>query len=237
VMAPDPDNVGDYLISARSFEEYRAMFAITDADLTGAVLDCPGGGSSFTARASAVGMTALAADPVYARPAEPAGRLAVAETQRGSAHTAAGADRYVWDFYGDIDGHAAIRRASAEIFADDIIAHPDRYVPAALPELPFGDDHFDLVLSSHFLFTYADRLDVRFHLAALRELYRVTRGEVRIFPLLEQGGRAVPDLVETVLSELGIPCCIRQVDYEFQRGGNQMLALGVTASRHWARRR
>jgi hypothetical protein len=49
MMAPDPDNVGDYLISARSFEEYRAMFAITDAGLTGAVLDCPGGGSSFTA--------------------------------------------------------------------------------------------------------------------------------------------------------------------------------------------
>jgi hypothetical protein len=227
MTAPDPDNVGDYLITARSFEEYRAMFAITDTDLTGAVLDCPGGGSSFTARANAAGMMALAADPVYARPAEQAGRLAVAETQRGSAHTAAGADRYVWDFYGDIDGHAVVRRASAEIFAGDIVAHPDRYVPAVLPDLPFADDQFDLVLSSHFLFTYADRLDARFHLAALRELYRVTRGEVRIFPLLEQGGRAVPDLVDAVLSELEIPCCVRQVDYEFQRGGNQMLTLGV----------
>jgi hypothetical protein len=156
------------------------------------------------------------------------GRLAVAETQRGSAHTAAGADRYVWDYYGDIDGHAAIRRASAEIFATDIAARPDRYVPAALPELPFTADRFDLVLSSHFLFTYADRLDARFHLAALRELYRVSRGEVRIFPLLEQGGRAVPHLVDEVLAEPDIPCCVRPVDYEFQRGGNQMLVLGAT---------
>jgi len=228
MTTPDPDNVGDYLISARSFEEYRAMFAITDADLAGAVLDCPGGGSSFTARASAAGVAALAADPVYARPAEPVGRLAVAETRRGSLHSAAGADRYVWDFYGGIDGHAAIRRASAEIFADDIVAHPGRYVAAALPELPFADDQFDLVLSSHFLFTYADRLDARFHLAALRELYRVARGEVRIFPLVEQGGRALPDLVGTVLGELGIPYRIRQVDYEFQRGGDQMLVLGAT---------
>jgi hypothetical protein len=228
MTTPDPDNVGDYLISARSFEEYRAMFAITETDLTGAVLDCPGGGSSFTARANAAGMMARAADPAYARPAEQMGRLAVAETRRGSAHTAAGADRYVWDFHGDIDGHAAIRRTSAEIFADDIVAHPDRYVSAALPELPFADDQFDLVLSSHFLFTYADRLDARFHLAALRELYRVTCGEVRIFPLIEQGGRAVPDLVDTVLGELEIPYRVRQVDYEFQRGGNQMLALGGT---------
>jgi hypothetical protein len=228
MTASDPDNVGDYLIAARSFDEYRAMFTITDADLTGAVLDCPGGGSSFTAQASATGMMALAADPVYARPAEEVGRLAVAETQRGSAHTAAGADRYVWDYYGDIDGHAAIRRASAEIFATDIAARPDRYVPAALPELPFTADRFDLVLSSHFLFTYADRLDARFHLAALRELYRVSRGEVRIFPLLEQGGRAVPHLVDEVLAEPDIPCCVRPVDYEFQRGGNQMLVLGAT---------
>jgi hypothetical protein len=152
VPEPDPDNVGDYLISARSFDEYRAMFAITDADLAGAVLDCPGGSSSFTAGASAAGAMALAADPVYARPGGSAGPLAVAETRRGSAHTAAGADRYVWDFYGDIDGHAAVRRASAEIFARDLAARPGRYVAAALPAPPFADGQFDLVLSSHFLF-------------------------------------------------------------------------------------
>ena len=33
---------------------------------------------------------------------------------------------------------------------------------AALPDLPFPDDAFDLVLSSHLLFTYADRLDADF---------------------------------------------------------------------------
>jgi hypothetical protein len=228
VTTADPDNVGEYLISARSYEEYRAMFALTDADLAGTVLDCPGGGSGFTARARAAGVAALAADPVYARRPELAGQLAVAETERGSAHTAAGADRDVWDFYGDLAGHAAIRRASAELFAADIAACPSRYVPAALPALPFADERFDLVLSSHFLFTYADRLDAEFHVAALRELYRVARGEVRIFPLLEQGGRPVPDLVGAVLSALARPCCLRTVEYEFQRGGNQMLVLGAT---------
>lgn len=221
-MQPDPDNVGQYLISARSYEEYRAMFALTDDDLTGSILDCPGGGSSFTAR---VDGHAIAADPVYAMPRVPLAEHVVAETDRGSAHTAAGADRYVWDFYGDLAGHARIRRESAEIFARDLIENPHRYVPASLPKLPFADAQFDLVLSSHFLFTYADRLDAEFHRNALRELYRVCRGEVRVFPLLEQGGRPVPALLQVLRAGLGIPYSVRRVDYEFQRGGNEMLIL------------
>ena len=51
---PEPDNVGNFLISARSFEEYLAMFALTELDLRGDILDCPGGGASFTARAAAL---------------------------------------------------------------------------------------------------------------------------------------------------------------------------------------
>jgi hypothetical protein len=227
-MQPDPDNVGDYLISARSFAEYRAMFALTGSDLSGSVLDCPGGASSFTALANQAGASAIAADPVYAQPRDSLAVLVMAETQRGSAHTAAGTDRYVWDFYGDLDGHARIRRMSAEVFSRDLIIHPAHYVPASLPELPFPDRQFDLVLSSHFLFTYADRLDLEFHRAALRELNRVARREVRVFPLLEQSGRPVPALLSQLLATLGIPHRVRRVDYEFQRGGNEMLVLGAT---------
>lgn len=223
--APDPDNVGEYLITARSYDEYRAMFALTDADIAGSILDCPGGGSSFVAQASTAGAAAVAADPVYSMSAESLAAHVVAETTRGSAHTAAGSDRYVWDFYGDLAGHARVRRESADVFTRDLIAHPHRYVASALPSLPFPDRQFDLVLSSHFLFTYADRLNLEFHLRSLRELYRVCRGEVRVFPLLEQGGRAVPTLLSEVRQQLGVPSSIRQVDYEFQRGGNQMLVL------------
>lgn len=229
-MQPDPDNVGDYLISARSFDEYRAMFALADSDLSGSVLDCPGGASSFTACANRAGASAIAADPVYARPRHSLPALVMAEAERGSAHTAAGADRYLWDFHGGPGGHARIRRASAETFSRDLIAHPARYVPASLPRLPFPRGRFDLVLSSHFLFTYADRLDLEFHRAALRELHRVARREVRVFPLLEQGGRPVPALLSGLLATLGIPHRIQRVGYEFQRGGNEMLVLNGHAS-------
>lgn len=227
-MRPDPDNVGDYLISARSFDEYCAMFALTGTDLSGSVLDCPGGGSSFTALANQAGASAIASDPIYAQPRHTLAALVMAETQRGRAHTAAGADRYMWDFYGDLDGHERVRRMSAEAFSRDLIAHPARYVPARLPRLPFPGRRFDLVLSSHFLFTYADRLDLEFHRASLRELHRVTRREVRVFPLLEQGGRPLPALLSQLLPTLGIPHRIQQVGYEFQRGGNEMLVLGAT---------
>jgi hypothetical protein len=224
----DPDDVGDYLITARSFDEYRAMFALTGSDLCGSVLDCPGGGSSFTALTKQAGASAIAADPVYAQPWDSLAALVRADLQRGLAHTAAGADRYVWDFYGDLDGYARVRRMSAGAFSRDLIAHPARYVPASLPGLPFAGGRFDLVLSSHFLFTYADRLDLEFHRAALRELHRVARREVRVFPLLEQGGRPVPALLSPLLATLGIPHRIQRVGYEFQRGGNEMLVLGAT---------
>jgi len=43
-------------------------------------------------------------------------RLVIDEIRRGSAHTAAGAGGYVWDFYGDPAGHEAMRWAAAERF-------------------------------------------------------------------------------------------------------------------------
>ena len=205
------------------------MFALTDLDLRGDILDCPGGGASFTARAAAIdGVRAVAVDPVYATPAAELARLVMAETERGSAHTVAGADRYVWDFYGDSAGHRSLRQKSATIFAADLLANPHRYVPAALPWLPFPDRRFDLVLSSHFLFTYADRLDLARHRKALIAMHRVARGEARIFPLLDQAGRSLDALVEQLRTELGgagIETEVRSVAYEFQRGGNQMLVL------------
>lgn len=217
---PDPGHVGDYLISSRSFDEYRAMFALTDSDLSGSVLDCPGGASSFTALANQAGASAIAADPAYARP-----RDYMEEIQRCSAHTEAGSDHYVWGFYGDFDGYSKARLLSGETFSQDLIAHPARYVPVSLPEIPFPDGQFDLVLSSHFLFSYADRLDLEFHRAALRELHRVARREVRVFPLVDHSGRPVPALMSELLATLETPHRVERVDYEFQRGGNEMLVL------------
>jgi hypothetical protein len=230
-MSSDPagaTSIGEYLVSARSFDEYRAMFGLTDGDLDGRVLDCPGGGASFTATACARGVHARAVDPVYAVHAGDLAARLDRELERGSAWAQANADRYRWDFYGDPAGHARLRAGSAHLFVADRTAHPERYVAGSLPALPFADRSIDLVLSSHLLFTYADRLDADFHRAALLEMARVSRREVRVFPLVDQAGRALPELLDRLLTDLatnGVRGHVNDVDYEFQRGAFHVLVL------------
>ncbi len=50
----------------------------------------------------------------------------------------------------------------------------ERYIPVTLPSLPFMNEEFDILLSAHFLFMYADRLDYQFHIETVKELLRVT---------------------------------------------------------------
>jgi hypothetical protein len=73
---------------------------------------------------------------------------------------------------------------------------------------------------------YTTQLGEGFHRAAILEMCRVAR-EVRIFPVLALG--AVPSpLVELLVGELrsqGFVVSIEDVDYEFQRGGNQMMRI------------
>lgn len=221
-------NIGDYLLSARSFSEYRAMLSITDDDLKLRILDCPGGGSSFTATASSLGVDAMAVDPAYATPAADLGRQVITEVERGSAWALANTDRYVWSFYADPGAHRELRAKSARLFAQDLLAHPERYRAGKLPSLPFADGSFDLVLSSHLLFTYADRLDLAFHRAAIVELARVSRHEVRIFPLVDQADRDQTPLVDSLTTELadhGLTARQENVGYEFQRGADRMLVV------------
>lgn len=65
---PEIDTLGEFLISARSLAEYRAIFALTEADLDGRILDCPGGAASFTTEASELGAAVIAADPISISP-------------------------------------------------------------------------------------------------------------------------------------------------------------------------
>ncbi len=222
------DDIGEYLLSARSFEEYVAMFCLDDEDFRGAILDCPGGGASFTAAACSQGIEAIAIDPVYVRPTEEIASQVLAELERGESWTRATAGRYRWDFYGSPEGHARLRRASAEAFVRDLAEHRERYRAGSLPCLPFADNAFDLVLCSHFLFTYSDRLSAQFHHAALVELARVSRTEARVFPLVHHAGRHDEPLIERLIDELteeGLSAEVRSVNYEFQQGASAMLVV------------
>lgn len=212
----------------RRFDEYRAFFALDDLPSYGPVLDAGGGPSSFAAEAASAGVRVVAADPIYAFPgAAIAARfeetaVAMREGMRRAAY------RFDWRHYGSEEAVHRLRREALALFLADFEAGKatGRYVPAALPELPFADDAFELALSSHLLFLYGDTFDFDFHVASMRELLRVA-GEVRVFPLFNLDGRPSSHLpgVMRALSRDGACCALREVPFEFQKGARQMLVV------------
>mgnify|MGYP000398042279 FL=1 len=218
----------EFLFIGRTFEEYLSLFGLDRTDLTDRpILDCPGGPSSFTAVASALGTEVMAVDPMYEHTLETLEAEYRDAIDRNVSQLREKRDLFVWDYYDSVEIRRRYLRAAAERFLTDFARHPGRYVAAGLPDLPFADDTFELTLSGNLLFVYDDRLDREFHEAAARELLRVTAGEVRVFPLasLDRTRSAfVDDLVETLRDE-GVAARFESVDYEFQPGATEVLVL------------
>ncbi|MER5768603.1 methyltransferase domain-containing protein [Streptomyces sp. NPDC001985] len=216
------------LISARSFDEYRAMFALSDDDLALRVLDCPGGAASFVALAGARGTDAVAVDPQYGPGRERLGELVLREIEHKHRSVADNASSYVWDWFGDATRYTRLRSEAATTFAAHITARPERYVEGTLPHLPFADGSFDLVLSSHLLFSYGARFDAEFHRNALIELVRVARWQVRLFPVVLHTTDERYEHLDRIRAELdgfGVASRLDRVAYEFQPGADEMLVL------------
>ena len=183
----------------RSFDEYLDMFNLSEDDLARDIVDVGGGTASFNARMHQRGTPIISVDPIY--------RYSEAELRQ----------RIV-----------AFKRQTMEEFSQDFETgrQQGRYVVAALPNLPFPDRHFDLVLSSHLLFFYSVNRDLVFHLDAARELLRIGN-EVRIFPIVDENSNS-PLFLLPVIRELkkdGIDSTIECVPYHLQKTGNQMLRL------------
>ena len=219
------NKIGEMLVSSRSLAEYRRMFRLTGQDLSRSIVDCPGGAASFTAEVNGAGGRVTACDPMYREDAA-IGELSLADMRRANQYQRANPDEYVWTFFADPDEYLASRTRAVELFSRHMTEHPDSYVVASLPTLPFADQTFDLALSSHLLFAYADRLDRDFHLDSIRELARVA-AEVRVFPLVPFGFPDNPDLPVVVgeLNRGGLRAELVGVDYELQRGADTMLRV------------
>ncbi len=220
--------LGDIIVSSRPYDEYRAMFGLTDGEiLAGPVLDCPGGAGSFAAEVRDRGGHAVCADPVYGTPPDVLVEGAKAGFARGLRYLDEHRDSYVWTFFDGVDDLVARRGGALDRFAEDFQGPDDRYVEAALPDLPFADDAFRLVLSGYLLFAYPDHLDDADHEAGLRELLRVAREEVRLYPLIDTAYVRHPriDALRRLVEAEGVATEVRRVDYEFQRGATEVLIL------------
>lgn len=224
---PIHQGLQEVAVTPRPLSAYRDMFALTDVEmLAGPVLDCPSGGSPFGAQMRAMGGEVVSVDPAYAAPAGLSERV-LADVEKVVAWQRSAPDRFDWSYLGSPDAMGALWRDAAEAFAADFAPDGIRYVAAQLPDLPFPDDRFALSLSGFLLFVYPDLFDHAAVRAALRELVRVTSGEVRVFPLHGQSGEASP-LLAPVMADLarsGVACEIRtaRCSYSPLPGGDRML--------------
>lgn len=212
----------------RSFEEYGAMFLLTEAELDGRILGCGDGPAGFNAEATRRGVKVVSCDPIYTlSKAEIEARIAATYDQVID-QIRQNQTEFVWDVIRSVEELGEVRMAAMQAFLEDYPAGltEGRYVNAALPTLPFSDDDFDLALCSHLLFLYSRQLDEAFHSSSLLELCRVAK-EVRVFPLLALGGEISSHLEGSVemLRAAGYQVSIQHVNYEFQRGACDMLRI------------
>jgi hypothetical protein len=212
----------------RSFEEYVAMFALTEAELGRPILGCGDGPASFNAVLTQRGGHIISVDPLY-RFSQSDIRERIRQTYAEIIEqTRKNMHEFIWTSIKSVEELGRLRMAAMEGFLSDYPAGvtEKRYVDGELPHLPFPDKTFDRAICSHLLFLYSEQLSEDFHVESIKELCRVAN-EARIFPLLELGSRKSRhvEAVSTRLAAEGYSVAIRTVPYEFQRGGNQMMSV------------
>jgi len=137
-------------------------------------------------------------------------------------------DKYLWESISSVEELGKIRQSAMEKFLVDYETgkNEGRYIEASLPNLDFEDGQFDLALCSHYLFLYSEQIGLEEHVKSLTELCRVAN-EVRIYPLLALNGEISPYLKDVMseLTRIGNLVSLVDVNYQFQKGANQMLVI------------
>ncbi|MBE1554516.1 SAM-dependent methyltransferase [Sporosarcina limicola] len=212
----------------RSFEEYLDMFSLSKEELEGKkILDCPAGACSFTAVGNKQDLDVTAADIAYYHSEEDLRNKGLQDIEHTMELMEKAQSNYIWDYFEDIEDLRKHRLSALKNCVNDMRESSERYVPVTLPSLPFKDAEFDILLSAHFLFMYADRLDYQFHIKTLNELLRVTKEEIRIFPLVDFEGKRYEHLDKLIsyLADNGYTVEEVKVPYEFMANANSMLKI------------
>ncbi|MFJ7734905.1 SAM-dependent methyltransferase [Lysinibacillus sp. NPDC097287] len=212
----------------RTFEEYLDLFSLSKEYLEGKkILDCPAGACSFTAIGNTMGIDITACDIAYYHAVEDLKHKGLQDITHTMEHMEKAKNIFVWDYFNDVEDLRKHRQSALEECTKDMATSNGRYVPVTLPSLLFEDGEFDLILSAHFLFSYADRLDYSFHVETIKELLRVSKEEIRIFPLVDLEGNRYEhlDKLTNFLTDIGCDVEEINVPYEFQKNANSMLKI------------
>lgn len=210
----------------RSWEEYIKMFNLNLDKLAGVnFLDCAAGASSFTSCMSDLGFDVMAVDLLYGEDYKVLSEKCKEHLDALVSSLSKADHIFVWNYFSSVDDLKEHRSLACKEFIKDYRTHRERYIKADLSSLPFDDNSFKMVLSSHLLFIYDHRLDYNFHLNSIREMLRVSREEVRIYPIVKNMGKRSL-FVERLMDDLeDVHVEIVEVDYEFRRNGNEMIRI------------
>jgi hypothetical protein len=242
---PSVLNLDRVVFIGRTFSEYMAMFNLHPFQLKGLrILDCPSGASSFVAEALSSQYhikEIIGCDLLYKEDnVDELKNLGKKDLDYMIKQLSRVPDFYEWNIYSSIKDlyearSNAFKRFISDYELDRFTTRKDeiiknRYIHATLPNLPFENRTFDLVLSSNLLFYYHNMFDYDFHLNSILELLRVTRKEVRIFPC-QKPDATFPDYFDKLLDNINtrmnknISFKIEKVSHEFRRGVNKMLKI------------
>jgi hypothetical protein len=218
----------DVVPLGRSFDEYRLMFHLTETDLDKKIIGMADGPACVNAEMAKLGKHYVSVDPVYVFSAEQIEDRFYQVIDGIMAQIEEGKDEWIWNYQKNVQALKNSRINTMKKFVADFPEglQQGRYLAGELPQLNFSDKQFDLALCSHFLFLYSAFFSYDFHLASVQEMLRIA-DEVRIFPLLTLEGKK-SDYVSPLLNDLdklGYAATIEEVDYEFQKGGNELLTV------------
>ena len=212
----------------RSLDEYTKMFDLSSEDLQKRILGVGDGPASFNAEGTAKGYKIISIDPIYQFSGAEIKHRFDAVVDNIIDQIIATPNNWVWNYHKNPQELKASRIKALEGFIQDYSQgkQEGRYLAQELPKLDFSDRSYDLALCSHFLFLYSEQCDYDFHLAAIKEMLRISK-EVRIFPLLTLMQEVSPYLDDAIahFNSLGYSTSMVKVPYELQPGANKMLVI------------
>ena len=212
----------------RSLEEYWLMFGLTERDLDKKIIGVGDGPASFNAEMKELGNNIVSVDPLYVFSGEEIEEQFNAVVDDVIEQLKSSPDDWTWTYHTSPE-HLKLHRKQAIIkFLRDYEKGKaeGRYVTGQLPSLDFQDDAFDIAICSHFLFLYSQQYDYEFHRDSIFEMLRIAK-DVRIFPLLDLKLNLSPHIkaITDELKSAGYKVEIKKVQYEMQRGGNELLII------------
>lgn len=176
---------------AYSLRDIQSIFDLSKQDLSKKIL-LYGAGASYIS--SSYGITC--ADPLYQSSLSEIKKIIELKYQQLETAFQTEGSGYLWNYFTSPQQALSAFQNNSTLFLEHFSKQKTCYIPCALPNLPFPDNHYDLVLCLDKVF--AAPMQSSLYLQALSEFKRIAH-EIRIFPLTDAQGKLSSNLGPLIL--------------------------------------